>query len=159
MARPIWAPTRGFALPTFAILATARSDVREPEALGAIAYAGCRRGPLRRFGIGDGEQVPAAGDALELVAAAVLEADGGAEHQVADGRGDQHLAAACLGGDPCTDVHGHAAEIVAENLALPGVDARADLDAELFRRRRDDPLRGPDGSRGPVEAREHAVAE
>ena len=41
-----------------------------------------------------------------------------------------------LRGDPRADVHGDAGELVADDLALAGVDACADLEPELRARRR-----------------------
>ena len=69
------------------------------------------------------EEPPLAGNALELMKAPVREVDPRAHHQVLDRPGDEHLARPGLGADPRRDVNRHAAEIIADQFALPGVKA------------------------------------
>ena len=44
--------------------------------------------------------------------------------------GDEHLAGGCPRSDPRADVHGDPAQLVAEALALAGVDPRSDFETE-----------------------------
>jgi hypothetical protein len=68
------------------------------------------------------------------VLAAVLEAQPGADDEVLDRARHEHLAGRGRLFDACGDVHADAAQVVAEDLALAGVDADPELDAELRRR-------------------------
>src|SRR5713226_9253253 len=68
---------------------------------------------------------------------AIREPDPGPGDQVPHGGRDQHLVRRRRGGDPRSDVHRDAAHLVAEDLALPGVDPGADGDAELAHGRGD----------------------
>src|SRR5687768_7186846 len=105
----------------------------------------------------DREQPPAAGNALELVLAAVLEAQAGPRHEVGHGGRDADLAGARGSGHPGADVHGDPADVVADQLALAGVQPRPDLQAETGDRLADGG--GPlDRARGPVEGGERTVA-
>ena len=70
------------------------------------------------------------GDAFEGVRAAVGEAELRASDEVFDGVGDEHLVGLGLGLHASGDVHCDSADIVSDELALPGVEAGADLDAE-----------------------------
>src|SRR5205807_717585 len=103
----------------------------------------------------DGEQLPFAGNSLKRLRAAEAERDVGADDEVANCAGDEHLAGLCEVGDPSADMDGHAREVIAGELALAGVKAGADVEVE--------PLDGVDhrqgaanGPRGAVERREHA---
>ena len=88
---------------------------------------------------------------------AVLQGDAGADHQVADGPGDQDLAGAGGGHDAGADVDGDPADVVVADVELPGVEAGPDLDADAAQL-------GPEGQgaadrpAGPVEDRQDAVA-
>src|SRR3954470_3462762 len=103
------------------------------------------------------EQAPLAGHALELVRAAVGELEAGADHEVLDRAGDEHLAGRGLGADASADVHGHAADVVSHHLDLAGVQTGANVEAErlhsLGRRRR-----AADRSGRAVERRQEAIA-
>ena len=77
----------------------------------------------------DGEETPLAGHALQLVRSAIRELDAGAHDEVSDRARHEHLARLRLRGHARADVHGHAADVVVDQLALSGVDARADVDA------------------------------
>src|SRR6266508_1166828 len=104
-----------------------------------------------------GEDLPFAGDAFELVAAAVGELDVGPLHQVAHRARDQHLARTGKARDPRSDVHCDPGEVVATQLALAGVDAGADFQADVAGILGDG-AGAFDGPSGPVEGGEEAVA-
>src|SRR5207244_8056660 len=91
------------------------------------------RSPLRhrRSGVHDGVELPVAGQALERVDAPVGELDPRARDEVGDGAGDEHLAAGRGGAYARTDVDRDSGTVVADQLALAGVKAGADLDAKL----------------------------
>ena len=61
----------------------------------------------------DGEQPPLARHAFELVSAAVVEFEPGPDHQVAQRAGHQHIVGPGECADPCTDVSGDPADVVA----------------------------------------------
>ena len=63
-------------------------------------------------------QLPSAGHTFEVVRAAGGERDCGAEHRVSDGGGDEDFVGSGECGGSRRDVDGHAAEVVAECLAL-----------------------------------------
>ena len=69
------------------------------------------------------KRLPLAGDALELLGAAVRKRDTRADDEVLDGARDEHLVRAGERADPRADVDGHAADVVADELALAGVQA------------------------------------
>ena len=100
---------------------------------------------------------PGVGDALQLVLTDVLEREARTSDEVFHGRRDQDLPWSRLRGYPCTDIHSDARDLVSDDLALTGVETRADLQAELAERCRD---RGgaPDRSDGSVEHREESIA-
>src|SRR4029453_16882044 len=89
------------------------------------------RRPARRSAVGHREQLPGALDALELAGAAVGQGDAGAGAQVADGPGHQDLAGVGLGQDPGGEVDGDAADVVAAQLDLAGVEPGPDLDVDV----------------------------
>src|SRR6185436_8716615 len=103
-------------------------------------------------------QAPGPGHALERVLAAVGEADPGADDEVLDGVGDEHLARRRERADARADVDREAADVLADRLALARVEAGAQLDAELPHRVAQ-LHRAADRARGAVERREDAVAE
>src|SRR5581483_1868225 len=103
------------------------------------------------------EQPPRVGHALQLVHAAVLELDPGAGDEVLHRLRDDDLPGARARCDPRGDVHGDAAQLVAEPLALARMDTGADVDAEDAARVLDR-AGAPDGAGGPVERGHEAVA-
>src|ERR1700736_5699611 len=68
---------------------------------------------------------PALPHAFERLRAAVLELDPGASDEVPDGRGDEHLPRSGERRDP--------RDLLTEQLAFAGVQARAELQAEVAR--------------------------
>jgi hypothetical protein len=81
----------------------------------------------------DREQLPSTRHALEVVHAALGEADSGAEHKVFDRPRDEHLA--CLRGvtDARRDMNGDPGEVIANQLAFAGVKTSSYLDPEVAR--------------------------
>src|SRR5581483_4818707 len=104
----------------------------------------------------DRVQPPLAGDALQLVDAAVVETQARAGDEVLDRAGDEHLARAGERGDPRARVDGDPRHLAFGQLALPGVQAGAHLEAELPHRL-NDRTRAADRPRRPVEGGEEAV--
>src|SRR3954451_25287279 len=103
---------------------------RRPKRRVAVCTAPCDRWLTARSGP-QGEQRPAPGDALERLHAAVLEAQPGADDG-AERRPRGHVLAGRGHRGPARgDVHRHAADVVADDLALAGVQADADPEAEL----------------------------
>src|SRR5262249_11451472 len=80
-----------------------------------------------------------------------------ADHQVPHRPGHEHLACHGERRHSGTDVHRHAGEIVAPDLALAGVHPGAHREPEVAALG-DDRLRAPHGPAGAIEARHHAVA-
>ncbi len=80
----------------------------------------------------DRQELPAAGHATQLDAAAILEARARADHQVPDCAVDKDFAHPGLTEDPRRDVYGDAPDVGAQQFALAGVDAGADLDAQCL---------------------------
>ena len=102
-------------------------------------------------------EVPPVGDALQLVLAGVLERETGAGDKVFDRGGDQHLGRTGHRADASPDVDGDTLDAFIGELDLAGVDARADLQAELSKRGAD--RKGAaHGSRRTVERRQETVA-
>src|SRR5205807_8938792 len=85
------------------------------------------------------------------------EHDPGTGDEVANGAGDEHLPRAGRRRDPRAGVHGDAADLLLKQLALAGVQTRADVDSELAHPVADR-KRGAHRPRGTVEAREEPVA-
>src|SRR3984893_6218050 len=77
---------------------------------------------------------PALPHAFERLKAAVLELDPGASDEVPDGRGDEHLPRSGERRDPRAGVHRDPRDLLTEQLAFAGVQARAELQAEVARR-------------------------
>jgi hypothetical protein len=77
------------------------------------------------------QQLPGAGHATQLDAAAVLETGGRADDPVPHGAGHQDFAGAGVATYPRRDMHGNSPDVGAEQFTLAGVDARADLDASV----------------------------
>ena len=78
--------------------------------------------------------------------------------EIPHGRRHQHLAGSGEGADPGTEVHGDAGDVVAAQLALTGVQAGADLEAEAVAPPSPIASRTADGARRSVEHREEPVA-
>ena len=79
----------------------------------------------------NGEEVPLAGDALELVLAAIVELEAGADDEVLDRARDEDLAGAGERRDPCADVDREAGDVVRLDLDLADVEPGPDLEPEL----------------------------
>src|SRR6476659_9563620 len=80
-----------------------------------------RRDAPARLSRGDPEDLPLLGNALEPLAAAVLEAEARTGGEVANGPTHEHLAGAGHGSYAGADVHRHATPVVAAALALADV--------------------------------------
>ena len=107
---------------------------------------------------GDGcEQAHRISETLELSRSLFDELETGARHQVLHRARGQNFARFRTLGDPCCDVHGDAAHIVAHHLDLTGVDACPNFEIERPHRA-DDPLGAADSARGPVEQSQESVA-
>ena len=117
-----------------AITSTARSErriaVRGPG-VGVDASSRLGRSRPRAVAI-DRQELPGAGHATQLDAAAVLEARARADDQVPDGAVDEDFAGPGLAEDPRRDVYGDPPDVGVEQFALAGVDAGADLDAQCL---------------------------
>src|SRR5580765_6182872 len=81
---------------------------------------------------GHGKQEPFAGQALQAHSAALVEGDARSGDEVADRAGDEDLVRGCLSRDPGADVHGDAHELVPDALALAGVQAASDAEADAL---------------------------
>ena len=111
-----------------------------------IRRAGRERGDRRlhlahRTGIGapvagDREEMPLVGHTLQRVSPAVDELDARPEHQLTNGARHQDLTGTGCGNDTGGNIHRDPREIVAASVALAGVDAGPNLDAQLDERRR-----------------------
>src|ERR1051325_8392274 len=125
----------------------------------ARRWSGCSRcGCTGRSETAGAERVqpPLAGHALQRGRPAILELEPRAGNEIAHGARDEHLSRARLTGDARADVDGDAGQLVADDLAFAGVDARPDLQpdtADGVDRRSGTANR----ARRPVEAREEAV--
>src|SRR5262249_39540859 len=98
------------------------------------------------------------GHAFERVLAAVGEVDPGADDEVLDGAGDEHLTRLRERADARADVDREPADVIADRLALAGVQAGAQLEPQslqLVANRE----RAADRARRTVERREEAVAK
>src|SRR5262245_19018183 len=106
---------------------------------------------------GGSEQPPLAVDTLEGMAAPLLEAQPGADHEVLHGARDQDFAGPRLGHDASADVYGDSADVFSHADALARVQPGAHLQAE---RPRGLPNReaAPHGPSRAVEEREKPVA-
>ena len=79
----------------------------------------------------DRQELPGAGYPAQLDAAVVLEARARTDDQVTDGAGDEDFAGAGLADDPRGDVYCHPPDVGVQQFALAGVDAGADLEAQV----------------------------
>ena len=105
----------------------------------------------------DRQELPGAGHATQLDAAAVLEARARTDDQVTHGARDKDFACAGQTTDPRCDVYGDTPDVGVQQFALAGVDASADLDAQCLGVSAHG-LGAPDGLRWAVERGEVAVA-
>src|SRR5687767_8650653 len=87
----------------------------------------------------------------------MLELDSRPRHQVLHGARDDHLPRPGLAGHARADADGDSRELAVVQLALAGVQARAQLEPELTDVG-DDRLRAANRSRRPVEGREETVS-
>ena len=78
----------------------------------------------------DRQELPVAGHATQLDASAVLEAGARADDQVTDRAVDEDFTSPGLTEDPRRDVHGDPPDVGAQQFALAGMDAGADLDTQ-----------------------------
>ena len=111
--------------------------------------------PASRF---RSEQAQRLRQAPQHLTAAVLELQAGAGNEVANGAGDEDLSAAGQFRDARRDVDSDAADVVAHDFDLAGMEAAAHLDAERPHPL-DDCRSAAHGAGGAVERREKAVAE
>ena len=105
----------------------------------------------------DCEQLPFVGDALEAMEAAIIKAQTRPGDEVPHRARHEHLAGVRHRGDPCPDVHGDAANVIAGKHDLAGVNSGADLETDSAHGRRD-LLGTPDGPCRSVERGQKAVA-
>src|SRR5437588_1808014 len=101
--------------------------------------------------------MPFAGDAFEIVHAALFELDARSGDQVLDGSRDEHLAGLSMRGDSCSCVHGDPGDLAVDELALPGVEARTQVEPQSLDRV-GDRAGAADRPRRSVERGEEAVA-
>ncbi len=81
-----------------------------------------------------------------------------ADHEVTNGARDEDLAWPCLAHDPSRQMHGQAADVVAADLDLAGMDAASDL--ERLRLGGGDDLPGASNRLGgSAEGCEHAISQ
>src|SRR3954468_19763481 len=99
-------------------LSACRSDQSTAGTLSQILYAQLKGGSA-----GDCEEAPFAGGALQRLHAAVGELEAGADDQLAHRAGNEDFARRRQGSDSGADVDRHAADVVADQLDLAGVDA------------------------------------
>jgi hypothetical protein len=74
-------------------------------------------------------------DSFELVLATVLELETGAGDEILHGSGDEHFARSRRSRDTGSDVNCDARDLLADDLALAGMDAGPDFESELTRAR------------------------
>jgi hypothetical protein len=138
---------------------TARSErriaVRRPGV--GIDASSASADPARAPWRSTAKELPGAGHAAQLDAAAVLEARARADDQVTHCAGDKDFPGAGLAADPRRDVYGTAPDVAVEQLAFAGVDAGADTDAQCLGVSAQG-LGAADGLRRTVERGEVAVA-
>src|SRR5205823_12349965 len=79
------------------------------------------------------EQRPAARHTFELVESALLEREGTAHDGAEYGARHEYLSVCCQPADARGDVHGHAADVLADQLALARVHPDAHVYAQLAR--------------------------
>src|SRR5829696_1681342 len=142
-----------------AVLTPSRIEPRSARSRGRGGLGRRRlRGRAAGRAVGYREQAPLARYALERMRTALLEVDPGADDEFADGARDQDLAGAGERRHARADVHRHAGHVVAHDLDLAGVDARANLEPQLSGAVAG-LARAPDRARRPVEGGEEAVPE
>src|ERR1044071_6774753 len=102
----------------------------DPCMQGSDGHAGASRPPRSRAAL-DGEQPPLLRDALQLGGAPFAEAETRARDEVFDRAGDEHFPRLRLLRDASSDVYCDPAHFAVHQLALTGMQARANLQAEL----------------------------
>src|SRR5438876_11516308 len=105
----------------------------------------------------DGIELPRAGYALELVCAALVEAQAGAGDESFRGAGHQDFAGTGKRRDSSADVHGDARQLGPKNLTLAGMQPGANGETQTLNGI-GDRARGANATRGPIEGGEDAVA-
>ncbi len=113
------------------------------------------KGKIGDAGLCHREQPPLPRRALQLMHAALGELQAGADHQLLDRARDADFAGGGQGADAGADVHGHAGDVVVDELDLAGVDAGADGEGGEGVA---DGGGAADGAGGAVEGGEEAVA-
>src|SRR3954451_20389741 len=113
----------------------------------------------RRESAGQREDRPGAGHAAQRVAAAPVELQARADDRPVDRARGQHLAGLRHPGDARGDVDGHAADVVADQLALARVQPRAQLDAQAADRLHDRARAAQRVGRRTVEGGQERVAD
>ena len=78
----------------------------------------------------DREELPLARDSLQLCGPAVDELDARAGDEVLGRSGDEHLTGPSLGHDACAGMDRYAADLLPDQLALPGVQPGPHLETE-----------------------------
>src|ERR1043165_5870630 len=119
-------------------------------------HAGASRPPRSRAAR-EGKQPPLLRDALQLGGAPFAEAETRARDEVFDRAGDEHLPRLRLLRDTSSDVYCDPANLAVHQLALTGMQACANLQAELAHALADR-AGAANRARRPVEPREEAVA-
>ena len=90
-----------------------------------------RRGRWGRDRLPDRPEAPGLLDALQPVLAAILELMAAADREIPNGRRGEHLARRRGLLDAGREVYRQADDVVVSHLAFAGVQARADLDAQI----------------------------
>src|ERR1700722_19421467 len=104
------------------------------------------------------EQRPAAWHALQLMKTTFLEHEGTANDRPEDSARHKHLAGSGKRVHTRGDVDGHPAHVLADQLALPRVNADADLEPQLLRRFGDRQSAAQGARRRTVESHKEAVS-
>ena len=109
------------------VCVTRRAPLGEEESLaGSFPFERPDDGDRRRAhgslaSAGNGVQVPAIGDALQLVPASIVESNAGAHDEVLYGARHKDFARAGQSTDARSDVHGDPADVFSSELHLTGV--------------------------------------
>src|SRR4029077_16119236 len=105
------------------------------------------------------EELPRTRHALELVLSPRLQADPRAGHQITNRARHQNLPSTGPGADARRDVHGHAGDVVVDDLTLACVNPGADLNVELGHGGGANSLGAADRPGGAVEGAQRAVSD
>jgi hypothetical protein len=101
-------------------------------------------------------KVPAVGDTLQFVLAGVFEDESGTCDEVLHSLRDENLGGVSLRTDPSPYRDCDTTHVVAQDLALAGMQPRTDLNPEWLHPRRDR-FGTPDRAGGTIEGREESV--